>query len=145
MSVSEIISHLEKSLEFRSEALRPRFRNGCVIQTPRNVHALCNATHHWCKTRRFSGKLSSLLEMLSETSLNRRKERRLAQKLYRFFQTHRRTRVKYPQVHSSSQGALTTLGNPSFARAFNVRWPKTGYSGKLKKVVSSLEFVIKSH
>ena len=66
LSISKIISHLGKSLKFRSEALRPRFGNGCVIQTPRNVHALCNATHHWRKTRRISEKLRRFPEMLTK-------------------------------------------------------------------------------
>lgn len=50
-----LFSRPKKSLEFRSELVRPRSRNCSVIETPRNVPALGNVAHY-CFPTRFSPK-----------------------------------------------------------------------------------------
>ena len=77
-----------------------------MIQTPRNVHALCNATHHWCKTRRLSEKITWLPRNADQIFLNRRKERPNAQK-YIALSRHTRKILQVPPLPTLSNLACT--------------------------------------
>lgn len=77
-----------------------------MIQTPRNVHALYNATHHWCKTRRLSEKITWLPRNADQIFLNRRKERPNAQK-YIALSRHTRKILQVPPLPTLSNLACT--------------------------------------